>query len=175
VKFTVLRKGETKDLTITVSHRPVTDYVSEPYVLDRAPSFYIVGGLILQELSRQYLKEWGPEWQKKAPEQFVYLDRYQAELFKNGPKKIVFLSRALPSEATIGYEEVNTLIVERINGVALQSLADVPAALAKAENGMHKIEFDGDPGTIYLDAAQAAAADAAIQAKYRLPSLKRLE
>ena len=35
--------------------------------------FYILGGLVLEELSRQYLKEWGQEWMKKAPEDLVYL------------------------------------------------------------------------------------------------------
>jgi len=37
--------------------------------------------LIFQELSRQYLREWGPNWLKEAPQRFVYLDRFQWELF----------------------------------------------------------------------------------------------
>jgi len=175
VKCTVFRKGEKKDLEVTLKHRPVESYVIEPYVIDRAPKFYVLGGLILEELSRQYLKEYGAEWQKKAPEQFVYFDRQQNELFKDGPKKIVFLNRVLPSEMTMGYEELTQLIVTKINGVAIQSLADVPSALAQASNGLHKIEFDGEPRLIYLDAAQVAAEQAAFQQKYRLPSLQRLD
>ena len=68
--FTIARKGETKEIPMTLAHRDVESYVVEPYVLDRAPKFYILGGLVLQELSRQYLKEWGNDWVKKAPEQF---------------------------------------------------------------------------------------------------------
>ena len=175
VKFHILRKGEAKELTVSVARRPVESYVIEPYVIDRAPRFYVLGGLILQELSRQYLKEWGNDWRKKAPEQFVYADAQQTELFKDGPKKVVFLSRVLPSEATIGYEDIQSLIVKKVNGVALQSLADLPAALAQASGGLHKIEFDGDPGTIYLDAAQVAEQGAMLAKKYRLPTLQRLE
>jgi hypothetical protein len=175
VKFTVLRKGEVKELAITLAHRPVESFVIEPYIIDRAPRFYILGGLILQELSRQYLKEWGADWQKKAPENFVYFDRQQAELFKDGPKKIVFLSRVLPSEATVGYEELNGLVITRINGLALQGIADIPAAIAKAQEGVHKIEFDTDPGVIYLDAQQVAAEEPMLAKKYRLPATKRLE
>ncbi|MEP6671901.1 MAG: PDZ domain-containing protein [Chthoniobacter sp.] len=175
VKCTVFRKGGKKDLDVTLQHRPVESYVIEPYVLDRAPKFYVLGGLVLEELSRQYLKEYGADWQKKAPEQFVYFDRQQNELFKDGPKKIVFLNRVLPSNMTVGYEELNHLIVTRINGVAIQSLADVPTALAQASNGLHKIEFDGEPRLIYLDAAQVAAEQGAFQQKYRLPALQRLD
>jgi len=123
---------------VKLEHRDVQSYVVEPYVIDRAPKFYILGGLVLQELSRQYLKEWGNDWVKKAPEHFVYFDRQQAELFPNGPKKIVFLSRVLPSAATVGYEDLHTLVVKRINGVELQSLADIPAALDKATDGLQQ-------------------------------------
>jgi hypothetical protein len=146
----------------------------EPYVIDRAPKFYILGGLVLQELSRQYLKEWGNDWVKKAPEHFVYYDRQQSELFPKGPKKIVFLSRVLPSAATVGYEDLHTLVVKRINGVELQSLADIPAALEKATDGLHKVEFDSDPTSIYLDAKAVAEEGDTLMRKYRLPALQRL-
>ena len=175
VVFTIARKGETKEIPVVMAHRDVRSYVVEPYVIDRAPKFYILGGLVLQELSRQYLKEWGNDWQKKAPELFVYFDRQQAELFPKEPKKIVFLSRVLPSAATVGYEELRTLVVKRINGVELQSLDDVPGALEKAADGMHKIEFDGDPTAIYLDARAVKEEGGMLMKKYRLPALQRLE
>ncbi len=175
VKATLFRKGETKEFELKLAHRPVESYVIEPYVIDRAPKFYVLGGLILGELSRQYLREFGNDWVKKAPEQFVYFDRQQNELFKEGPKKLVFLNRVLPSDLTVGYEDLAQLIVKKINGVELQSLGDVPGALTKAVDGLHKIEFDGEPTLIYLDAAQVAASEAAFMQKYRLPTLKRLE
>jgi S1-C subfamily serine protease len=174
-KFTIFREGERKDLTVTLKRRRPEQYVSDPYILDRAPKFFILGGLVLQELSRQYLKEWGNDWQKKAPDELVYIDRAQAELFPGSSRKIVFLSRVLPSDATVGYEGLNHLIVTRINDVELQGLADVPAALEKATGGVHKIEFSSDPSLIYLDAAQVAQSDAILSKTYRLPALKRLE
>jgi len=176
VKFTIFRKGEKKDVNVTLGRRPVESYVIEPYVIDRAPKFYVLGGLVLSELSRQYLKEYGSDWQKKAPEQFVYFDKQQNELFKDGPKKLVFLNRVIPSDLTVGYEDLSQLIVTKVNGMRLEAgLSDLPAALAKAEDGLHKIEFDGEPGVIYLDAAQAAAAEKQFQQKYRLPTLQRIE
>ena len=65
-------------------------------------------------------------------------------------------------------------VVTKINGVALQSLDDLPAALTKAVGGTHKIEFDSDPSVIYLDATALDADEAALVKNYRLPATQRL-
>ena len=175
LKLLVSRQGQNQELDLRLAHRPLDSYVIEPYVIDRAPKFYILGGLVLTELSRQFLREYGAEWVKKAPEQFVYIDRQQNELFKNGPKKVVILTRVLPSALTIGYEDLAQLIVTKINDVTLQSLADIPNALTKSVDGLHKIEFDSDPGVIYLNAAETAASEESFSKKYRIQPLQRLE
>ncbi|MEO6784650.1 MAG: PDZ domain-containing protein, partial [Chthoniobacteraceae bacterium] len=175
VNLQVRRAGEPVSLDATLTHRAPSSYVSDPYVIDHRPRFVIVGGLILQELSRQYLKDFGPDWLRRAPERLLYDDRYQTELFPDGPRKVVFLSRVLPTSATVGYEELNHLRVTKINGVAIQSLDDVPKALEKPVNGFHKIEFEEDPKTIYLDAKETPKTGQSVQMQYRLPSLEFLE
>jgi S1-C subfamily serine protease len=175
LKFGILRDGKKQEVDVKLAHRNPEDYVIEPYVIDRAPKFFILGGLVLQELSRQYLKDFGNEWQKRAPQEFIYMDRYQHDLFKEGPKKIVILSRVLPMPSTIGYEELHHIRVTKINGAELQNLDDVPTALAKAENGIHRIDFDTDPGVIYLEAGSLAADEKALIQTYRLPATMRLK
>jgi S1-C subfamily serine protease len=175
VKLQILRDGERKTVDAALSHRAVESYVSEPYTVDRAPRFIVVGGLILQELSRQYLKDFGQDWLRRAPERLLFYDRYQDELFADGPRKIVFLSRVLPTPATVGYEELNHLTLKRINGVELQTLNDVPRSLERPVDGFHKIEFHEDPKVIYLDAAEAEKTAHVVQMQYRLPMLKRLD
>ncbi len=174
VKFTVFRKGETKDFNLRLAHRAVEDYTIEPYVIDRAPKFYILGGMVMEELSRQYLKEWGQDWVKKAPEDLVYLDRNQSEFFPDGKGKVVFLSRVLPSDATVGYEELHHLVVTKINGVEIHKLEDIPGALTKAAKGLHKIEFSDEPAVIYLDSQQVEQAGEILTKSYQLPELQRL-
>jgi S1-C subfamily serine protease len=175
VKLHILRDGQKQTLAATLTHRDPASYVSDPYIVDRAPRFYVVGGLILQELSREWLRGFGNDWARRAPESAVYSDRYQAELYKDGPRKLVYLTRVLPTPSTIGYEELNSLRVTKINGVALQSLNDVEKALEKPEKGFHKIEFDDDPKVIYLDAAESEKIDKEVQRQYRLPAMKRVE
>ena len=60
----VQRAGKPLTLNAKLEHRAVQDYVVPPYNLDEPPSYYVLGGLIFQELSRDYLKEWGNTWQK---------------------------------------------------------------------------------------------------------------
>ncbi len=175
VPCTFFRNGERKECSVTLTHRPPEQFLSAPYSFDKPPHFYILGGLVLQELSRQYLREWGTDWWKKAPEELVFIDRQQNEFGQDGARKVIFLNRVLPTDATVGYEELNQLIVTRINGVELRTLADIPGALAKAVRGFHKIELASDPSIIYLDAALIAESEAILAKTYKLPALQRLE
>ncbi len=174
VKLKLFRKGETKEVELTLAHRPAGDYVIEPFTIDKAPRFLVLGGLVFQELSRQYLKEWS-DWQKKAPERFVYYDRFQSELFGDDRKRIIILSQVMPNTNTIGYEDLNNLVVTKINDVPLKTFADVSAAIEKPVDGFHKIEFEDNPRVIYLDAKQVEKDEPALMKSYGLPTIKRTE
>lgn len=173
--FRILRDGKPMTLEVTLAKKDLTAYGVQPYMFDRAPRYYILGGLILQELTRQHLKEWGNDWKKAAPPRLVMYDQMQSALLKGDRKHVVYLSQVLPTSATVGYTELNFLVVSAINGVKINSLADVPAAVAASTNGFHKIEFEDHPKEIYLDAAQTAAVDEQVKKTYRLPSLKQLD
>jgi hypothetical protein len=175
VPFKLLRDGKEMDVDVTVRHKPAESYVIPPYVIGKAPSYYVLGGLVLQELSREYLKEWGADWQKKAPERMVYYDRYQSDLFQGDRKHLVILSQVLPTEDTIGYEDLGALVVTKINDIPLTSFADVPRALEHPVNGFHKIEFEENPNVIYLDAQQVSAHEEDMLKTYGLPAVSRTE
>ena len=172
VPVTLLRHGERKDVVVSLFHKPPEDYAIDPYVIGRPPRYLILGGLVFEELSRQYLREWGPSWQREAPQRFVYFDHYQADLFPK-PRKIVFLSQILPSNDTIGYPQMNYMAVERVNGRPIYRLEDLARAIEKPINGFHKIEFDLDPKVLYLDAGQVQENAAQLQKTYSLPALRR--
>ena len=145
-----------------------------PYNDDQPPGYYIVGGLIFQELSRQYLREWGANWQKEAPQDFVYLDRFQSELFPEGHRRIVVLSQVLPANSTIGYDDFNYLVVKKVNGKEVHSLGDLAEAVKTPVNGFHVIETVDDPKQLEINAADAASDAEALQKNYGLPALQRL-
>src|SRR5437016_3107126 len=124
VPFLIQRSGKPMELNVPLEHRDARDYVSPPYNLDQPPSYYVLGGLIFQELSRQYLKEWGANWQREAPQRFVYLDRFQSELFPEGNRRVVILSQVLPANSTIGYDDLSYLTVTKVNGKEIKSLGE---------------------------------------------------
>lgn len=173
--FKLARQGKELTCKVVLTHADPTKMLIEPYTIDKAPRYYIVGGLVFQELSRQFLKEWGPEWIRKAPERLLYLDCYQDELFKNDPRqRIVIMSNVLPSPCTVGYEELNCLVVTSVNGIVLKNLADMETALAKPVDGFHRIKVQGHPGEIVVDAKEVSGIETALMRNYGLPAIKRL-
>ena len=171
----IQRDGKAMQLNLVLDHRAADDYVITPYNFDRAPLYYVLGGLVFQELSRQYLREWGANWLKDAPQRFVYKDRFQSELYPEGNRRVVVLTQVLPANSTIGYDELAYLTVTRINGNEVKSLADLAEAVKQPLDGFIKIETEEDPKQIELDAAQVASEAEALQQSYGLPSLQRLK
>ena len=175
VPFKIQRNGKPMDMNVTLDHRPAKDYVIPPYNLDQAPSYFVLGGLIFHELSRQYLKEWGGNWQKEAPQRFVYLDRFQSELFPEGNRRVVILSQVLPATTTIGYDDFSFLTVTKVNGKEIKSLAELAEAVKQPVDGFIKVETEEDPKQFELEAAQVAEETPALQQNYGISELQRLE
>ena len=171
----IQREGKAMQLNLALDHREASDYVIPPYNIDRPPLYYILGGLIFQELSRQYLREWGANWLKDAPQRFVYKDRFQSELYPEGNRRVVVLTQVLPANTTIGYDDIAYLTVTKVNGKEVKSLAELAEVVKQPIDGFIKIETEEDPKQLELDAAQVEAEAAALQQNYGLPSLQRLE
>jgi S1-C subfamily serine protease len=175
VPFHVERNGKPMQLNVTLEHRDAKDYVSPPYYLDQPPRYFVVGGLIFQELSRQYLKEWGSNWQREAPQRLVYMDHFQSELFPDRNRRVVILSQVLPANSTIGYDDLAYLTVTKVNGKEIKSLDDLAAAVKQPVEGFIKIEVAEDPKQIELDASQVASEAQELQENYGISSLQRLQ
>ena len=171
----IQREGKAMQLNLALDHREANDYVIPPYNIDRAPLYYILGGLVFQELSRQYLREWGANWLKDAPQRFVYKDRFQGELYPEGNRRVVVLTQVLPANSTIGYDEMAYLTVTKVNGKEVKSLAELAEVAKQPIDGFIKIETEEDPKQLELEATQVEAEAAALQQNYGLPSLQRLE
>ena len=175
VPFHIERNGKPMQLKVTLEHRDAKDYVSPPYHLDQPPKYLVVGGLIFQELSRQYLKEWGPNWQREAPQRLVYMDHFQSELFPDRDRRVVILSQVLPANNTIGYDDLAYLTVTKVNGKEIKSLGDLAEAVKQPVEGFIKIETEEDPKQIELDASQVASEAQELQENYGISSLQRLQ
>jgi hypothetical protein len=173
VAFRVFREGHILEIPVKLEARDRAKIISESYVVDRAPRYVILGGVVFMELSRPYLQEWGGDWVKEAPQRLVFLDAFQNELPVDRGK-IVFISQILPTPDTLGYDNLDNLVVSKVNGKDIRSLDDVVEAVKSPVDGFQKIELDEDPGLIFLDAASIEKNREALIKKYALPALQRL-
>ena len=171
----IFRDGRTMTLGMTPEHRSARDHLVPPYVIDESPRYYVLGGLVLQELTRPYLRSHGKSWQFRAPNNLVYYEKNQDFLDMGPREKIVFLSEVLPSSFTTGYERLRDQVVTRINGKVIGRLEDVERALMTPVGGFHKVEFRQFPRTVYLDPQEIPLIDRQIIERYRLPALKSLD
>ncbi len=174
VPFKIFRAGKMLTLNIVPDHRPSESYLVPPYLIDTAPRYYILGGLILQELSLPYLREFGARWSLRAPTHLVYYAKNQNFIDVGEREKIVILSRVMPTSYTFGYESLSNLVVTRINHKAIGRLEDAVSALETPVNGFHKIEFEQIPKVIFLDPLEIPKIESQIRKRYKLPALKNL-
>lgn len=172
----ISRDGQPIDLTLKLARRAPKDFLIEPYVFDRGPRYLILGGLVFSELTRTYLEAFGGEWRDRAPFEFVYAVENPEKFQRDGREKLVFLAGALPSQSTLGYEGVRGAFIEKVNGQVINEINDLAAALQHPVDGIHKIEIDEVPYTLYVDAALAADDNQnLLPQRYRITQLQRLE
>jgi S1-C subfamily serine protease len=173
VPFVISRNGAEKTIDVTVAPRDRAKITSPSYIFDTPPNYLIVGGIVFSELSRQFLREWGPNWTREAPQRLVYLDRYQHELPPERGK-IVYISAVLPGTNTVGYENLSYQIIEEANGRPVRSLADLAEAIDNPTDRFHRIRLADDPGLVVLDVEGSKAEEERLQRDYRLPALRQI-
>ena len=172
----ISRDGQIMDLTLKLTRKEPKEFLIDPYVFDRGPRYFILGGLVFSELTRTYLEAFGGEWRDRAPFEFVYAAQNPEKFARDGRKKLVFLAGALPSQSTMGYEGVRGAFIEKVNGRPINDIKDLAAAFEHPTDGLHTIEIDEVPYTLYVDAALAAEDNQRLlPQRYRITQLQRLE
>lgn len=177
INVKLLRDGQEMELPVTLIRKDPEDYLIAPYMFDRGPNYLLLGGLLFQELSLPYLSSIGENWRNRAPFKLVYASSNPEVYEEQGRRKLVFLSGALPTPSTLGYERLGSLLVLKVNGRDINDLKDLDEALASPnDQGIHTIEFDDFPKVIYVDAAAAQRDNEEyLPARYRIFQLKRIE
>jgi hypothetical protein len=104
----------------------------------------------------------------------VELFTFQHEKRPNPDRKVVFLSQVLPSPITLGYLQLSGLVLEKLNGREIVSLADLAKAVDEVKSGDLVFEFRDEPGKLILQAQDLPLASEKIGKDYGLPALRRL-
>ncbi len=162
ITLNILRDGEPMEIAATLTREEPMDRLVPDYQFDRAPNFLVKGGFIFQELSRPVLEAFGEDWSTRAP--LNLLDAFEnPETFEGKAKRVIFLSGAIPTPATVGYERLRHLIVKKVNGVEIGSMKTLIEAFGKPNaDGLHSIEFMEENFTVYLDESISTSVDSAL-------------
>ena len=150
VTLSLLRGGEPLELTATVESEDENARLVPTNLYNRAPNYLVKGGLVFQELSLPLLESFGEDWRTRAP--LNLMDTYEnPENYQESMDRVVFLSGAIPTPATVGYERLRNLIVRKVNGRDIRDMKSLIQAFEELDGDLHTIEFADDNLTIHLD------------------------
>ncbi|MCB1065128.1 MAG: PDZ domain-containing protein [Verrucomicrobiae bacterium] len=175
IKIAIIRNGEPQDIDVTLERKEPNDYLIDAYMFDRGPRYLIMGGLIFQELTLPYLESWGENWDTRAPFKLVHANAHPEQYEDEGREKLVFLSQVLRTPSTLGYEELNSVILSKVNGQAINNLKDLSKAFTMPdEKGIHKIEFTDFPRVIYIEDRTSRAVNQQL-VQYGISQMEKLD
>jgi S1-C subfamily serine protease len=160
IELMVLRKGVRRKLTLELA--PPAPLVPRSQY-DRAPTYFIYGGLVFQVLSRDFLSTWD-SWWDKAPKEFLHL--YYSGNRTAERQEVVILTQVLADEINVGYEHLYSESVTAINGRMPRDMIDFVRQV-EASRGLIEIRTSSD-GVIVLECEAARAATQRILGRYRI-------
>jgi len=171
VELTILRDGKEQKRTVKLERR--AEGLIPAHMHDKAPNYLVKGGLIFQELTGSYLEAFGKEWRTRAP--LSLLDVYtHPKDYEKGRNRLVFLSAVIRTPASVSYELLRNTVINKVNDQPVADIKSLMEAFKKPTDGLHKIELDGTPKTIYLDATTSDEVDKILKQR-GLPNLSRVK
>ena len=172
IQFQIWRNGKEESVEVVVRNIKAEEMLVPYYSYGKRPEYLVLGGFVLQKLTRDYMTMWGDSWQGKTPPHlFQY---YRSSAFKPTPqrKDIVLLSYVLPTEMNLGYQQLGRLVVKSINGKEIGSFRQVFEALeATPESPFHVIEFELSSPAVVIPKDQLPQTDRLIMQNYGIREL----
>lgn len=170
VEVSLVRGG--KRLAVPVPLRKITD---EPMLIPdnttgRRDEYLVEGGLILRELTGQYLEAHGGDWQTRMDSRLVHL-YLTKKLFPDQPgDRVVVLSGVLPHPINVGYQAFRDRIVTHANGKPVQAMRDV-FRIRREDGRISRLTLEFNAVDIVLDGPRIDDANRDLAALYRIPAL----
>ena len=133
--------------------------------------YLVAGGLVLRELTGDYLRAAGENWKLQMNPRLVHYYLHQDKFARQPGDHVVLLSMVLPDSINIGYQEFHDQVVTAVNGQPIRNMADVFRAVDGA-GGLRRVALLGCGVDLALDEATLAEANRRIAAQYRIPRLR---
>jgi S1-C subfamily serine protease len=163
VRLSVLRNGRAMEATIPLS-TPLESGRLVPYTqYDKAPTYYIVGGLVFQPLTKNYLDVW--DKMEDVPPQLA--DYYYHGRQSDDRRQVIVLTKILGDDLTVGYDNFKDHVIRRVNGKEISTMTDLVTAI-EGNTGKYHVIIDEWGNQIVLERSKTAEAQQRILTKYRI-------
>ncbi len=165
-KFEILRENKIMNIEINL-FTPVNFGRLVPHErYDVAPTYYILGGLIFQPLTLNFLKEWS-NWYNDAPMNLV--NYYYYGEAADDQREIILLVSVLADEVNAGYHNWRHKVISYVNGKKLSTMKDLVSAFEEHQGKYHTI-VDELGYKIVLDKIKVVENSQRILQKYKISS-----
>ncbi|MFT5735282.1 MAG: S1-C subfamily serine protease [Planctomycetota bacterium] len=157
----VRRNGEIHSLEIELA-RAAELVPSSRYGIE--PTYFVFAGIVLQPLSRDFLRSW-TDWNDKAPKEFLahyYLGHRTKER-----QEIIVISQVLADELTVGYGPLYWESILRVNDVIPKDMADFVRLVEESEETVTFVT--SSQGRLVFNVKEARQAQERILGRYRIP------
>jgi len=142
---------------------------------DVLPPYYIYGGLVFTGLSLDYLKTFGENWTDSAGRELIYELAYRhIEDPDHWRPEPVVLASILDHAVNANFTTRGMTMVDKINGMTINQLSDVPKAFAATTGPDAIIEFLPDHHFEVIRKDDAEKVNQTILDTYRVPAQSRL-
>ena len=148
VKVELLRDGKvmTFDMPVQKTHDQV-----EPYLYDKRPEYFIIGGLVFTRLTSSYLLTFNGT---TPPMEMVEKLR---DVKDSPDDNVVVLTQVLGDEVNVGYQNFDSMVLVSINGKKVRNLREAVELVESCQDEYITFEFEGDvPVTLNIGKLRAA-------------------
>jgi S1-C subfamily serine protease len=104
---------------------------------DIKPTYFVFGGLLFAPLSRDYLKSWGNEWWKSAPNELVAI--YENHVRTPERQDVVILQKVLADKVNQGYHEYENHIVVSVDGIPIRNIRELVEVTEKGDGPFYTV------------------------------------
>lgn len=133
--------------------------------------YLVEGGLIIRELSADYLFARGPQWMIHSNARLVTLYLTRALAPEKPGARIVILSVVLPDPINVGYQEIRDEVILRVNGKPVSNMSEL-FAIRDRDQGITRISTQTLGVDLMLDKTALDEANRRIARTYRIPKLE---
>ncbi len=172
VAFTLWRDGGQLDLTCKARGIDADKMLVPWYEFGKQPEYMVIGGYVIQKLTRNYMEMWGEGWEGKTPPHLYHYFRDLAFEPRDNRRQVVVLSYVLPADINLGYHMLGRMVIKKINSVEISDLQGaLNAFVQNTDSPFHIIEFEQDNPMVVIPREQLPQADTLIGQRYGISKL----